>query len=201
MIRTTEKRRRRAGALLGAFLVSCLVAGCMYNSALPDYSKKNDEEPLPEVVPERLTRTTRWADGSPRARYDILLWPDGHEEREGSYVESWPDGSRRAERAYVRNVPTGTWRSWYENGQLRSEESFPGAGLEGHVRWWHANGQLSAEGATLEGVRQGPWIFWDVAGVETERVEYLDGMPVAPPPPFEPPFDWGERALGASDSQ
>lgn len=182
----TDRGRRGAVALSCALLAACLFAGCVSYPALPDYSKKNDEEPLPEVVPERLTRTTRWPDGSRRAHYDILLWPDGSEQREGSYTETWSDGTLRAERTYVRGEPIGTWRSWHENGERRSEESFPGAGLEGRARWWHPNGQLSADGATREGVRQGTWIFWDAAGVETQRIDYVDGQPAPVPPPFAP---------------
>lgn len=120
----------------------------------------------PEPAGVHETRRTAHPGGATRRELTLLVWPDGHSERDGPEREFHPDGSPAAERVFVHGVPTGLWRTWYPDGTLRSEVDFgsPDSSALLVNRFWHANARLAAEGKARAGVREGPWSFWSEVG-------------------------------------
>jgi len=51
-------------------------------------------------------------------------------------------------------------RAWYDNGQLRVEESYKDDKLDGVQRCWHGNGRLWREGNYKNGLKVGVHKEW-----------------------------------------
>ena len=55
-------------------------------------------------------------------------------------------------------------RNWYEDGQLERMTVVEGERESGlHQSWW-PSGQRKQVGQAVNGLREGPWVFWDEAG-------------------------------------
>lgn len=86
------------------------------------------------------------------------------------------DGSREWEKEWDKGEPAGAWRSWYANGQLRSECFYSGAGVERTLSFWHENGARRMQGPAIQGVRTGRWRVWFAEGALAEEGEYEQGL-------------------------
>jgi antitoxin component YwqK of YwqJK toxin-antitoxin module len=54
----------------------------------------------------------------------------------------WGDGQLRSELLYVNGVLHGMGRWWYPNGQLRLERAYVGGVWHGMEKYWHQNGDI-----------------------------------------------------------
>lgn len=79
------------------------------------------------------------------------------------------DGTKEWEREWDHGKPTGLWRSWYSNGQMRSEVFFAGAEEERPMTFWFDNGQRRMQGPARNGVRCGHWKIWFANGRMAEE--------------------------------
>lgn len=134
--------------------------------------------PVVEAPPLREVRTSQHPGGTTRSTRELLVYADGHSERDGLEREFGSDGRLLAERSFARDVPVGTWREWYRDGTPRSEVELgePGSATLLSSRYWHANGRLAAEGRTLAGVREGEWSYLDEHGTLLRRGTYRGGV-------------------------
>jgi antitoxin component YwqK of YwqJK toxin-antitoxin module len=150
------------GLLLFFFIPACLV--------------QHPGSPFESSAAQETRRSYHPGGQIPRRVYQVRVWSDGRVERHGFEREYFADGSPEAERFYDADRPAGTWRTWDQQGVLRSEVGF-GAGTELlPMRFWHANGQLAAEGQGVGGVRQGAWTFWGETGLPRQAGSYRDGL-------------------------
>jgi hypothetical protein len=83
------------------------------------------------------------------------------------------DGSKEWEREWDHGKPTGQWRSWYPNGQLRSEVFFAGPREERPMTFWFENGQRRMQGPARDGARCGHWKVWYTTGQLAEEGEFV----------------------------
>jgi antitoxin component YwqK of YwqJK toxin-antitoxin module len=83
------------------------------------------------------------------------------------------DGSKEWEREWERGKPAGLWRSWYANGQLRSELFYAGPIEERPMTFWFENGQRRMQGPAKDGVRCGHWKVWFADGKPAEEGNYV----------------------------
>ena len=58
--------------------------------------------------------------------------------------------------------------SEYENGKLRSVESYKNGVRDGVWVVWYENGRKKEEGIIRDGVETGEWTYWDEKGNITE---------------------------------
>jgi len=62
----------------------------------------------------------------------------------------------------------GIWKSYYENGQLKSIGNYSNGKKEGVWKWYHENGKLSQTGSyDSSGSPAGKWIEYDKKGEVT----------------------------------
>lgn len=159
-----------------------------------DAEQRASRPPVPERERSYFDRDLE----RPRTEVEYLVLWDGRSVLHGVERAWYANGRPRHERGFDHGEPRGWWRTWYEDGTLRSEnEIVPDAATP--MRWWHPNGQLSSEGMARNslregawrgwhpdgslayegdyrgGVRHGPWTFWHPGGERAEAGEYRDG--------------------------
>ena len=83
------------------------------------------------------------------------------------------DGTKEWEREWSDGKPSGAWRSWYANGQMRSECFFAGPAEERPMTLWFDNGQRRMQGPAQDGVRGGHWKVWFANGQLAEEGEFV----------------------------
>ena len=93
--------------------------------------------------------------------------------KHGREVVLRKDGSKEWERGWDRGKPAGVWRSWYANGQMRSEVFFEGPAEERPMTFWFESGQRRMQGPAKDGVRCGRWKIWYENGTLAEEGEFV----------------------------
>ena len=93
--------------------------------------------------------------------------------KQGKEIVTRADGTKEWEREWDHGKPSGVWRSWYENGQMRSECFFAGPKQERVMTFWFANGQRRLQGPAKDGVRCGHWRVWYENGQLAEEGEFV----------------------------
>ena len=73
------------------------------------------------------------------------------------------EGWKQAEGAYRNGLQHGRWKTWWDNGYLRSAIEFENANPSGSAIHWHANGQRKTEGTFVNG-KFTAMAKWDEAG-------------------------------------
>ena len=89
-----------------------------------------------------------------------LVYPDRPPAKHGKETVWYPSGGKHWEREYAEGRPFGAWRSWYENGNPRSESFFGAPDVDTQMTFWHPNGQVSLRGPARNGNRRGVWTVW-----------------------------------------
>jgi antitoxin component YwqK of YwqJK toxin-antitoxin module len=83
-----------------------------------------------------------------------------------------PSGKKSSEGLWVDGSKEGKWLEWYENGQLKSTESFKNNVWHGNHIYWHENGQKMRESIDVDGLYEGRWISWHDNGQKCEEGLY-----------------------------
>ena len=81
-------------------------------------------------------------------------------------------GKKSSEGLWVDGSKQGKWLEWYENGQLKSTESFKNNVWHGNHTYWHENGQKMRESIDVDGLYEGRWISWHDNGQKCEEGLY-----------------------------
>ena len=74
-------------------------------------------------------------------------------------IEGW----KQAEGGYKNGMQHGRWKTWWDNGNLRSAIEFQSGKPSGPATHWHANGQRKTEGTFVNG-KFTATAKWDEAG-------------------------------------
>ncbi|MDC1386361.1 hypothetical protein N8384_03070 [Candidatus Thioglobus sp.] len=80
----------------------------------------------------------------------------------------------KSAKMYPRNVDIshGKHTYWYENGQIKSEESFKDNKWDGKHTYWYENGQKKKESRDVKGKYEGKWTSWYENGQKWEEGRY-----------------------------
>ena len=157
--------RERARAVLILSLILSTSA-CM-TPELPMRPPKALVSPI--EVGTRVHRRVDPNSGAVLRRWSVTTGAEGLALLDGQDEGWWPNGERRHDRVWNLGEEAGTWRSWHENGALRSLADFNDS--SGVMRFWHPNGVLSAEGVHEGGTRVGVWTFWYESGSPSSEGE------------------------------
>ncbi len=111
-----------------------------------------------------------------RREWRVRVGSDGRVERDGFERTFYASGAQEAERFFARDRPAGTWRSWYEDGRMRSEVEIGDGERPLPMRFWHRNGQLAGLGEGLAGVREGEWTYWNDDGQLAQQGSHRSGL-------------------------
>ena len=107
--------------------------------------------------------------------WGFLQLPGGREVLHGRDTSFFANGQKEHEREYREGEQVGTWRSWWPNGNPRSE--VPNGTREPVLtRWWHENGALEWTGLARGGLREGEWEQFHANGVLAARGSYVGGQ-------------------------
>ena len=165
-------RFRRIALLLG---LSGAIAGCRS----PDLSKveappgAKDTQPAGRIEDRREVDETT---GKPTHEWTVLIAPGMGAMNHGVERIWYPGGALHWEREFRYGKPSGVWRSWWENGQPRTECYFFGPDVERTMTFWREDGKLQAQGPACDGSRRGKWKFWWRDGQLSDEGEYRGGM-------------------------
>ncbi|MBK7643223.1 MAG: hypothetical protein IPJ19_09255 [Planctomycetes bacterium] len=107
--------------------------------------------------------------GKPLHEWSTIAVGDKPSRKHGKESVMRPDGSKEWERDWDHGQPAGVWRSWYANGQMRSECFFDGPTQERPMTFWFDNGQRRMQGPAQDGVRCGHWTVWFANGQVAEE--------------------------------
>jgi hypothetical protein len=162
---------------LSPFLLVALGCACRQTLSVPMTMRAMS---VPELGPaEPDVRRTYWPGGPTpenlRSEIEGLTQRGGAFVKHGSERTFFPSGAREVERHWLLGTPAKTWRTWWEDGTLRSECEFPEDGRSITMSFWHANGKLEAQGTAIHGRRFGHWDFYHPNGERESSGELFDG--------------------------
>jgi antitoxin component YwqK of YwqJK toxin-antitoxin module len=66
-------------------------------------------------------------------------------------------------------------RTYWENGQLESEQPHVGGKLHGVTKWWYQSGQQESEQPHVGGVPHGVRKWWRSSGQQESEIPYVGG--------------------------
>lgn len=93
-------------------------------------------------------------------RWHVIGEPEPYTGR----IKRWTnEGWKQAEGGYNNGMQHGRWKTWWDNGNLRSAIEFVKGKPSGPAIHWHANGQRKTEGSFLNG-KFTVTAKWDEAG-------------------------------------
>ena len=93
--------------------------------------------------------------------------------KHGKEIIKRKDGTKEWEREWDQGKKSGLWRSWYANGQMRSEVFYAGPKEERPMTFWFENGQRRMQGPARDGVRGGHWKVWYANGQMAEEGSFI----------------------------
>jgi len=164
----------RIALLLLALLAA--VAACRSSSEPPKIDPPPAaKEPVPsgrleeceEIDEVTGLRTHQWA---------VLVAPGLGAIKHGVERIWYPSGALHWEREFRYGKPAGVWRSWWENGQPRTECYYFGPDVERTMTFWREDGKLQAQGPACDGSRRGRWRFWWSDGQLSDEGDYRGGL-------------------------
>lgn len=169
------KLRHVAHAAWIAGLALCGATACFQTMSLP----RNMHGPGEPEPGQMDLRREYWDKGpAPRQLHtelEGLVRIGGAFEKHGRERSFFRSGATEYERHWTHGAPAGTWKSWWENGTLRSQCEFTRDGSITDMFFWHANGQLEGRGPGLNGRRIGLWEFFRADGSKDSAGHFLDG--------------------------
>ena len=135
---------------------------------------------------QREVRVERYADGSPRTRWEIRLSEDGTALRHGRFQRFHANGRLALEALYKDNKPVGNWSWWNELGglirQVQHKESFTdllrGKELESGISIIRTPvGLKLAEGKLKGTAPHGHWQYYYLDGSLRAEGTFISGIP------------------------
>ena len=153
--------------------ISLIIASC---SLLLTACKRNNADSQKTDNPPAANNTTRVD--------SIATHPDAPTEpvHDGMNVVKWPSGKVKMQGNYKDGKRTGEWQSFFESGQLNSDEFYTDGKNDGKVDVYYENGQKRYEGENHDGKLSGIWHFWNENGKLVKTVDYTKTPPVTTTP-------------------
>ena len=82
--------------------------------------------------------------------------------KEGFWKTYYPNGQLKTEGTYESDLKEGLHKKWEENGTLALEGFYTRGKANGLMKWFHEKGHLAGEGNMKDNVRVGRWKICDV---------------------------------------
>jgi len=130
-------------------------------------------EPVAAVPSIRRPKRERFIEEHRLELKDQRWYVIGESEPYTGQTKRWTlEGWKQAEGAYRNGLQHGRWKTWWDNGNLRSAIEFENSKPSGLAIHWHANGQRKTEG-TFKNGKFTATAKWDEAG---------EALPLEPAP-------------------
>jgi len=85
------------------------------------------------------------------------------------------DGTKWSEGWYVNDLDNGTWTEWYPDGEKSQAFTMHYGAWNGVHTQWYPDGGKKRELHYVNGVIQGPLVFWDDVGAVLASIDFVDG--------------------------
>ena len=76
------------------------------------------------------------------------------------HTKYFDNGLKRQEGNTFNGNKEGKWIEWYENGQIKKEETFKDNIWHGKHSYWYESGQKMRESRDVNGEYEGMWVSW-----------------------------------------
>ena len=140
---------------------------------VPAAQPKPAPEPVAAVPSIRRPKRERFIEEHRLELKDQRWYVIGESEPYTGQTKRWTlEGWKQAEGAYRNGLQHGRWKTWWDNGNLRSAIEFENSKPSGLAIHWHANGQRKTEG-TFKNGKFTATAKWDEAG---------EALPLEPAP-------------------
>ncbi|MDB4598118.1 hypothetical protein OAI40_02765 [Candidatus Pseudothioglobus singularis] len=84
----------------------------------------------------------------------------------------YASGQKLSEGLWMNGKKEGVWTEWYENGQIKSQESYKENVWHGKHNYWYESGQKLKESIDINGLYEGLWVTWHENGQKWEQGNY-----------------------------
>jgi hypothetical protein len=154
-------------------LAACvLLGGCRSEPSLPPPSGVRGPD-APHL--EARTKVDRQT-GKLLREWSVLLYSDRPAQKQGVEKIYYPSGALQWSREFDHGQPKGIWRSWYEDGQPRSESFFGDPSVDTIMTWWYPGGHIQSRGPARNGVHRGVWRFYYQNGHVAEEGTFFENQ-------------------------
>ncbi len=123
---------------------------------------KPPEKPVPH---DKLKTTTEKTDSIVEPNHStsaekINQYKNG--QKEGWWKTFYKNGQLKSEGRYTLGLKEGLHKEWQDNGILLLEGFYEKGKSNGLMKWFHERGHLAGEGNMKDGIRYGKWTICDV---------------------------------------
>lgn len=160
-----------------------------YKASLVDSSRAKFYEIIDFSTNKSFKKTTFLITGEKESEFNFVkshagkgisyLWylgtPEKTFDREGDYRSWYKNGQLKSQTSYINGSENTKNNSWYESGKLESEENFVSGKQEGKSYNWYENGQLKSECNYSNGQYDGEIITYWPNGQIKRKDQYLKG--------------------------
>lgn len=114
-------------------------------------------------------------ENNPISVTDIALVDEVSEHIDSTIINEYKDGKKcglwktyhqngqlKTEGNYKDGLKHGLHKEWQSNGILLLEGMYVNGLDNGLMKWFHEKGHLAAQGSMINGIRNGPWVICDV---------------------------------------
>lgn len=91
--------------------------------------------------------------------------------------ERWFENGQMSDRLEIRGEGKTSFKTWYENGQPKTEGAWEGKQADGRWTHWFEDGKIESEGEYYRGMKIGIWTFRHANGEKKEEGDYISGEP------------------------
>jgi antitoxin component YwqK of YwqJK toxin-antitoxin module len=98
--------------------------------------------------------------------------------KQGPWTKYWPNGNIQYQGLFRDDHPVGSFKRYYSNRVLMSEQEFSEDGREAVTINYHANGYISSKGTYINQMKEGKWSFFSATleGYLINEEEYSKNM-------------------------
>lgn len=127
--------------------------------------------------PNTITNTF----GSHLAQYTVnqIVYPDAYEINPNIVFAGGIHYFCSLETAFyyrcIDNNFTGLWRTWHDNGRIKSDCEYVNGKLHGYEKWWYENGQQKQKSNYVNGKLHGYTKVWYENGHPLAKGNFVDG--------------------------
>ncbi|MEM9325228.1 MAG: toxin-antitoxin system YwqK family antitoxin [Bacteroidota bacterium] len=121
-------------------------------------------------------QTTKYYDDEKQEVQEIIEFRSYDSIPNGSYKSFYQNGNLKIEGNYRNGVPEGLWRYYFESGRKRTEGYYREAIQQGKWRYYFESGQLKATGPLDNGKKTGYWTNYYENGNEKSSGSYFKDL-------------------------
>jgi len=110
-----------------------------------------------------------------KVREEFTVDSKGNNILNGPYKSFYQEGGIKSEGQFVKNKSTGLWKYYYKNGNLRMQGNIADGKSSGQWEYYYENAHPKMKGKLVRGVKDGRWVFYNKKGTIEREGDYNFG--------------------------